>query len=170
MDTTAAALEAHVTADTIRTWCRIGAVDAVKTAGRWVIDTASLAHRIAIGLRKARMQSTPGTMSARGEEYVANWPTSIANRFQVGVEWTATTLIDLGFAEKADEGRIRRDALKGAVIPEVARLTPSQAQQIAMALAEKRRRLNATVLTHCHYCSLELTPNGECPSCGNLEY
>ncbi|MFD7016157.1 hypothetical protein [Streptomyces sp. NPDC059928] len=54
MNTTAAALEAHVTVDTIRTWCRIGAVAAVKAAGRWVIDTASLAHRIAIGAMRTR--------------------------------------------------------------------------------------------------------------------
>lgn len=52
MNTTAAALEAHVGADTVRTWCRIGAVAAVKKAGRWVIDQASLAARIAIGRMK----------------------------------------------------------------------------------------------------------------------
>lgn len=49
MNTTAAALQAHVTVATIRTWCRRGVIAATKAAGRWVIDTASLAHRIAIG-------------------------------------------------------------------------------------------------------------------------
>ncbi|MEU1497312.1 hypothetical protein [Streptomyces sp. NPDC005732] len=57
MNTTAAALQAHVTADTIRTWCRRGAVTAVKQAGRWIIDAASLAARIAIGARRARKQA-----------------------------------------------------------------------------------------------------------------
>jgi hypothetical protein len=52
MNTTAAATEANVTVATIRTWCRIGAVAAVKQAGRWIIDTASLAARIAIGKMK----------------------------------------------------------------------------------------------------------------------
>ena len=52
MNTTAAATEANVTVATIRTWCRIGAVAAVKRAGRWIIDTASLAARIAIGKMK----------------------------------------------------------------------------------------------------------------------
>lgn len=52
MNTTAAATEAHVTVATIRTWCRIGAVAAVKQAGRWIIDSASLAARIAIGKMK----------------------------------------------------------------------------------------------------------------------
>jgi hypothetical protein len=49
MNTTAAALQAGVTVATIRHWCRYGAVAAIKTAGRWVIDAASLAHRITIG-------------------------------------------------------------------------------------------------------------------------
>ncbi|PBC72310.1 MULTISPECIES: hypothetical protein [unclassified Streptomyces] len=52
MNTTAAALEAHVTVATIRTWCRKGVVAATKQAGRWIIDTASLAHRITIGALK----------------------------------------------------------------------------------------------------------------------
>jgi hypothetical protein len=65
MNTTAAATKAHVTAATIRTWCRIGAVTAVKQAGRWIIDTASLAHRIAIGAmrtRKATAMTATGTI------------------------------------------------------------------------------------------------------------
>lgn len=52
--TAAAALEARVTAATVRTWCRAGVVAAVKQAGRWVIDTASLARRIAIGAMRTR--------------------------------------------------------------------------------------------------------------------
>ncbi|WP_329114407.1 hypothetical protein [Streptomyces sp. NBC_01353] len=54
MNTTAAAIQAKVTVATIRTWCRVGAVAAAKAAGRWVIDAASLAHRIAIGARRTR--------------------------------------------------------------------------------------------------------------------
>jgi hypothetical protein len=53
----AAAQAAGVTVATIRTWCRAGAVKATKTkAGRWVIDTASLAYRINLPalLRKAK--------------------------------------------------------------------------------------------------------------------
>lgn len=52
MNTTAAATEAHVTTATIRTWARRGVIAATKTAGRWVIDATSLAHRIAIGARR----------------------------------------------------------------------------------------------------------------------
>lgn len=52
MDTALAATQAGVTIDTIRTWCRIGAIAAVKQAGRWIIDAASLTRRIAIGKMK----------------------------------------------------------------------------------------------------------------------
>ncbi|NRQ35966.1 hypothetical protein HII36_29650 [Nonomuraea sp. NN258] len=54
MDTTTAATQASVTVATIRTWCRRGAVAAAKVAGRWVIEAASLARRIALGTRKVK--------------------------------------------------------------------------------------------------------------------
>lgn len=57
MNTAAAATQANVTVATIRTWCRKGAVAAIKQAGRWIINTASLAHRIAIDARRARKQA-----------------------------------------------------------------------------------------------------------------
>lgn len=66
MNTTAAALQAHVTVATIRTWCRRGVVAATKSAGRWFIDTASLARRLTIGAlkrptRKANMVDLTAT-------------------------------------------------------------------------------------------------------------
>jgi hypothetical protein len=64
MNTTAAAVQAGVTADTIRTWCRRNVIAAAKQAGRWIIDTASLAHRIAIGAMRARKQAAVLDLSA----------------------------------------------------------------------------------------------------------
>ncbi|MCX4885920.1 hypothetical protein [Streptomyces sp. NBC_00847] len=58
MNTTAAATQAGVTTATIRTWCRKGAVAAIKQSGRWVIEAASLAHRITIGAMHTRKQAT----------------------------------------------------------------------------------------------------------------
>lgn len=49
MNTTTAAAQANVTVATIRNWCRRGVVSAIKTAGRWIIDAASLAYRITLG-------------------------------------------------------------------------------------------------------------------------
>lgn len=64
MNTTTAATEAHVTVATIRTWCRRNVIAATKRAGRWIIDTASLAHRIAIGAMKA-----PRTQPTRNRDF-----------------------------------------------------------------------------------------------------
>lgn len=52
MDTATAAQQAGVTVATVRHWCRIGAVAAVKRSGRWVIDAASLTYRISLGVRR----------------------------------------------------------------------------------------------------------------------
>jgi hypothetical protein len=54
--TTEAARLAGVTPRTIRTWCARGAVTASKVDGAWVIDTASLHRRIAIGRRTLKTQ------------------------------------------------------------------------------------------------------------------
>lgn len=55
--TATAAQAAGVTTATIRTWCRHGVVTATREAGRWIIDTASLHTRIAIGaeLNRSRL-------------------------------------------------------------------------------------------------------------------
>lgn len=63
MNTTAAALEASVTVATVRTWCRNGVVAATKTAGRWIVDAASLAHRIAIAAMKTARRARPVVFS-----------------------------------------------------------------------------------------------------------
>lgn len=59
MNTSAAATQAGVTIPTIRNWCRLGVITAVKQAGRWIIDAASLARRITIGKERRRMTDQP---------------------------------------------------------------------------------------------------------------
>lgn len=56
MTTEIAARLAGRTAATIRTWCRIGAIAATKSSGRWVIDAASLARRIILGTKEQPVQ------------------------------------------------------------------------------------------------------------------
>ncbi|MET9467816.1 hypothetical protein ABZY44_24035 [Streptomyces sp. NPDC006544] len=90
MNTTTAATEAHVTVATIRTWCRLGAVAATKTAGKWTIDATSLARRITIGARRLARKAkqailTPEALTAIGGSrwqrgdmdrvYFNNWAT-----------------------------------------------------------------------------------------------
>jgi hypothetical protein len=67
MDTATAAQTAGVTVATIRAWCRRNVIAAVKTAGRWIIDTASLAYRVTLGGRKEkRVEITTETVVAIG--------------------------------------------------------------------------------------------------------
>jgi len=66
MDTTTAATQARVSVATIRHWCRYGAVAAAKVAGRWVIEAASLARRIALTAKKRAVELTTKTMTAIG--------------------------------------------------------------------------------------------------------
>ncbi|GIH70362.1 hypothetical protein [Sphaerimonospora thailandensis] len=87
MDTAAAAIQAGVTAATIRTWCRIGAIAAAKVAGRWAIDAASLAYRITLGVKPQpapkpivysvdTMTAIGGSEWIRGDKhrvYINNW-------------------------------------------------------------------------------------------------
>jgi hypothetical protein len=54
MNAREAAQQANVTIATVRTWCRCGAIEAVKISGRWTIDAASLAYRISIGRASGR--------------------------------------------------------------------------------------------------------------------
>lgn len=68
MDTATAAQQAKVTVATIRTWCRIGAVAATKQAGRWIIETTSLAYRISLSARRGarKVAYSVETMTAIG--------------------------------------------------------------------------------------------------------
>lgn len=107
MNSTLAAVEARVSVDTIRAWCRRGSVAAIKQAGRWVIDAASLAARIAIGAMKRTAKKavayTVETMTAIGGSrwtkaghdrvYINDWdqylPLEI-NRYNTGnISWAA---------------------------------------------------------------------------------
>ncbi|WP_103512938.1 helix-turn-helix domain-containing protein [Streptomyces sp. SM13] len=59
MNTTTAAQTANVTVVTIRAWARNGVIAATKTAGRWIIDAASLARRITIGTWRTTVTEQP---------------------------------------------------------------------------------------------------------------
>ncbi|MFF8422858.1 hypothetical protein [Streptomyces sp. NPDC015680] len=64
MNTTTAAQTANVTVATIRDWARRGVVAATKTAGRWIIDTTSLARRIEIGARRHARKAKKAILTA----------------------------------------------------------------------------------------------------------
>ncbi|WP_107055767.1 helix-turn-helix domain-containing protein [Streptomyces sp. NRRL F-5135] len=96
MNTTAAAREAHVSVATVRGWCRRGVIAATKTAGRWIIDAASLAARIAIGAMKRPARPavlTADTMVAIGGR---RWQKNGMDRVYLN-NWTEFSGLDVDY-------------------------------------------------------------------------
>jgi hypothetical protein len=113
MDTTAAATQAGVTAATIRTWCRRNAIAATKTAGRWIIDAASLAHRIALAAHRTRKAPAMDLSATYTHTYAyQDTPTvitpTITTRTRSGMQITTITGIAALLADRintiTDEG------------------------------------------------------------------
>ncbi|MEU3220058.1 helix-turn-helix domain-containing protein [Streptomyces sp. NPDC006971] len=175
MTTTAtAATQADVTIATVRRWCRRGVVAAVKVAGRWVIDTASLARRIAIGAwRQTVTKQTapaPGTMGARGQGYVAAWPARIAQQIGLSPAYVAEALTRTGLSTRDEQGSLGQAFLRGGPVAQIAALTPDTAKAVIAELRAIAAEISEAAKTHCHCCGLKLPKNGDCPSCGTLEY
>ena len=104
MNTTAAATQANVTVATIRTWCRNGVVTATKQAGRWIIDQASLAARIAIGAMRTR-KAKPVTINLAGTYTHADTTvtTTVKTRTRpTGYTWTTVKGLAPLFADRLD--------------------------------------------------------------------
>lgn len=174
LTSTAAATQAGVTVATIRSWCRRGTVTATKAAGRWVINASSLARRITIGTWRNSVAPsptpTPGTMAARGRDYVAAWPTGITRKHNLGCEHIAEALTRAGITSH-DEGQALRPALlKKEYINQIADLTPATAAAVIAELRAISTEIAEAAKTHCHYCGLKLPVSGNCPSCGDGEY
>lgn len=119
--TAAAAAQAGVTVATIRTWCRRGVIAATKTAGRWIIDTASLTHRIAIGAMRARKATpVPQPKPTRlTPEQRAEKADQIRARIRAAITLPAMTGSDkqIAWAEDIRAGRIDRALAHVVVLP-----------------------------------------------------
>ena len=110
MNTTEAAATAKVAVATIRTWCRRRVIAATKRAGKWVIDTASLAHRIAIGALKHSAKNaaawTVETMTAIGGN---RWQRSDMDRVYFN-NWADLAGLEVGYYKS---GNISSASYKG---------------------------------------------------------
>ncbi|MGW3072384.1 hypothetical protein [Kitasatospora sp. NPDC001132] len=97
LTTTNAATQAGVTVNTIRTWCRTGAVVAVKKAGRWSIDAASLAYRIKL---PALLRRTLKPITLTAEMIVAlggrRWQKNGMDRVYLN-NWSEFTGLDVSY-------------------------------------------------------------------------
>lgn len=139
MNTTAAALQAHVTTATIRTWARRGIVAATKTAGRWFIDAASLAHRIAIAAMRTRKATVtqPATPDVPWDD--THPDRALLNRaVKIGVP--VSRIIEISSRSELESGRGLRRREEGAIRMEIEErrahlATPRQVDYILDLLA-----------------------------------
>jgi hypothetical protein len=150
MDTTTAAHQAGVTTATIRTWCRMGAVRATKTARRWTINAASLARRIALGIRHTARKALTVQHLTR-----ADYETAIR---AAGAKTYSDNLLH---ADLDNDTLTDGDAVE----------TLHYRRALAV-VAEKNAGTwapnpdpNRPVAVGCHYCGQPLT-NGKCDECG----
>ncbi|MET9150025.1 helix-turn-helix domain-containing protein [Streptomyces griseoflavus] len=133
MNTTAAATQANVTVATIRTWCRRGVIAAAKTAGKWVIDTASLAARIAIGAMRARkakpmdinltatyIYDAPGP---HGAEPTTITPAVKTRTRKTGFTWTTITGLAPLFADRLNAITDEGDRIHAAILLQTSQIT-----------------------------------------------
>ncbi|MFC8423917.1 helix-turn-helix domain-containing protein [Streptomyces sp. NPDC057236] len=135
MNTTAAATQANVTVATVRAWCRRGVVAAVKVAGRWVIDSVSLAARIAIGARKrpARQETAPvidltatytyNAPTPTGSEPTTITPTVKTRTRKTGFTWTTITGLAPLFADQLNAITDEGDRIHAAILLETSQIT-----------------------------------------------
>lgn len=129
--TAQAAATAGVTVATIRTWCRVGAVAAVKTAGRWVIDAASLARRIGIGAaRRTHRRTTVDLDLTSAYTYTDPWnglPVTITPDIRTRARTGITTIKGLAplLAEHLDAITDEGDRLHALMVLERSAITIS---------------------------------------------
>lgn len=94
MNTTTAARTAGVTPGTVASWCRNGVITAVKQAGRWIIEQASLAHRIALAALKTRKASAMDLTATLTATYTSDIePTTITPKISTRVRDGATITV-----------------------------------------------------------------------------
>jgi hypothetical protein len=117
-------------------------------------------------IKEAPMQQTPGTMGAKGTDYVAAWPTAMAHKFNLGCEHTAEAMRLAGLiATDADCYRLRSAFLAKEATPEVAALTPDTARLVITELKAINAGIRQAESTVCRHCGLPLF-NGTCEQCG----
>lgn len=148
---TAAATRAGVTVGTIRTWCRKGVVAAIKNAGRWVIDTASLAHRISLG-KLAKKSPKPiiysiETMTAIGG---SEWTSRDGSKHRVYInDWHALAGLDVSYYKT---GNVNGATLGGRAIAN------GRVAGIANAIAKVYYDTTDGALHVTHYGNAEAVP------------
>lgn len=141
MDTVTAAQQAGVTIATVRAWCRRNVIGALKVAGRWVIDAASLAYRITL-TRKAPMDApihlTSKTRRVPGHIAAVGPAAQLAAAYRSG---NAVTLAGKFAGERVHLGYARQTYDDGASVETIGedRTWTHEGQEVAAYLIDLNR-------------------------------
>lgn len=108
---------------------------------------------------------TTKTMADKGETYVANWATGIADRAGLGVGHIAHAMYRAGVVDEATWPGLESRFIRREVVPEVAALTPETVRPVIAEVKKIKAGIAARKLTHCHTCGLPLGRDGECDEC-----
>lgn len=162
MDTAAAAQQAGVTVATIRTWCRLGVVAAVKRGGRWIIDAASLAYRITLGRKPMTIEPlTRDQFEAEARKIGVRHPFKDARALGEYQLYTRT-------GEQPDDDYTRLLIRRGAALVGEGYTPPAPARGPGYAAGLPGQVFggpSADRADECHYCGQPLGPSGECDEC-----
>lgn len=96
----------------------------------------------------------------RGATYVAQWPLLIARDLGMSPEYVATAIRTILPEATITAGDVYGDAAH----PDVASLTPAQAQAVVAELRSILTRISRQMRTHCRGCGLPLV-HGRCQEC-----
>lgn len=162
MDTATAARTAGVTTATIRTWCRRRAVQAVKRAGRWVIDAASLAYRITLGRKPVTIQPlTRAEFEAEARKIGIRHAFKDARALGEYKAYVRT-------GEPPGDDYTLLMVRRGAALAAEGHTAPAPARGPGYAAGLPGQIFvgpSADRADECHYCGQPLGPSGECDEC-----
>jgi len=155
-----------VTEATVRGWIRFGAVSAVKVAGRWVIDTASLLARKTIAhqiteARQARARRAAATIA------VFRYPETRARQMRQARDGQWSFRCDGRETFQHFPTRAEAEQAAATYVPP----QPTGKTYHFPVRGEARTTIAAPVPAKkkgCHYCGIPITRHdGECEECGS---
>lgn len=177
MLTAQAATTAGVTVDTIRHWCRYGAVAARKSGGRWSICPTSLARRVQIGQRRtasasAEVPATPAHMqrdTCMYQRYRGEWTVRLKGHvLKSAVQEAKAQGGPIVVLVTKRDGSLKRQALTGVYWKTMRAASPAESTFNAQIPAGDDR---SGACAECHTWSRHLTPRSDSsgitlPVCG----
>lgn len=110
--------------------------------------------------------ATTGTMATdRGDDYVSRWPQVISGRAGLGVEHVAEAMRRLALVDEDAQAGLRAALLRREAHPAIGALAGADAKRVIQEVVNIANEIRARRDTHCDFCGLPLSSNGDCQEC-----